>query len=198
MLFQCSARLTLIWLSGSALLRCQAVWAVVKLFEGGWRRGVGCLCQAEMGCGDAGPASVPRLSHMLTPSPSLHFTTTSFSFPASAASTVPPFSPRSLSPAFTFWVSHMQGQAHPHALISFSFSPKASLKELWLCGLEEIQRLCHFVGFSPQLPKHNTAALVSTKWDSCQFHRAQRFIRCHSSLNLTRSSKPKDIQFTIR
>lgn len=108
------------------------------------------------------------------------------------------FSPLSLSPAFTFWVSHMQGQAHPHALISFSFSPKASLKELWLCGLEEIQRLCHFVGFSPQLPKHNTAALVSTKWDSCQFHRAQRFIRCHSSLNLTRSSKPKDIQFTIR
>lgn len=39
MLFQCSARLTLIWLSGSALLPCQPVWATVKLFEGGWRRG---------------------------------------------------------------------------------------------------------------------------------------------------------------
>lgn len=65
MLFQCSARLTLIWLSGSALLPCQAVWAMVKLFEGGWRRGLGCLCQAETGCRDAGPASVPRLSHKL-------------------------------------------------------------------------------------------------------------------------------------
>lgn len=114
MLFQCSARLTLIWLSGSALLRCQAVWAVVKLFEGGWRRGVGCLCQAEMGCGDAGPASVPRLSHMLPPSPSLHFTTTSFSFPASAASTVPPFSPPSLSLQLSLSESHTCRGKHTH------------------------------------------------------------------------------------
>lgn len=40
MLFHCSARLTLIWLSGGALLPCQPVWAVVKLFERGLIRGV--------------------------------------------------------------------------------------------------------------------------------------------------------------
>lgn len=145
MLFQCSARLTLIWLSGSALLRCQAVWAVVKLFEGGWRRGVGCLCQAEMGCGDAGPASVPRLSHMLPPSPSLHFTTTSFSFPASAASTVPPFSPPPSLSSFHFLSLTHAGASTPtctHFLLFLSKSLIKGIMTVWFGGNSEALSFC--------------------------------------------------------
>lgn len=156
MRLQCSARLTLIWLSGSALPLCQAVWAVVKLFEGGWRRGVVCLCQAEMGCRDARAASVPRLfltlthTHTALPHLPLCFTTAGFSVPASAHSA------SFLLPVFLFLVfhflrlSHMQRQALTHTRTHFLlFLSKASLKELWLCGLEKIQTLRVFCWVFP-------------------------------------------------
>lgn len=86
MLFQCSARLTLIWLSGSALLPCQPVRGMVKLFEGGLSWGVACLCQAETRLRGCKTSVCSQPSHTNSPSPSLFFTPAGFSFPASAPS----------------------------------------------------------------------------------------------------------------
>jgi len=153
MLFQCSARLTLIWLSGSALLCCQAVWAMAKLFEGACRRGVVCLCQAETGCSDARPASVPRLSlpHLLpsSPQPTFH-----------SLHLLPQSQPCFFSPCLSLSLPHTCRDRSAHTCIHFLLLSKASLKELWPCGLEEIQTLCHFVGFFPKPLKHNTAVLI--------------------------------------
>lgn len=161
MLFQCSARLTLIWLSGSALPRCQAVWRGLET------RGSVFVPSRDRLQGCKTSVCSQTLTHTSSPSPSLYFTTAGFSFPASAPS-VPalfllPLSFHSLSRSLAFSVSHMQGHTHTctHFLL---FLSKASLKELWLCGLEEIQTCCRFVGFSPKLVKHNTAMLTGAGW----------------------------------
>lgn len=74
--FQCCATLTLIWLSGSALLSCQPVLkGAADVF--------GCLCRAKKRCRDGEHAAlVPGLWHTGPPSPDSHFSSVSFSFPA--------------------------------------------------------------------------------------------------------------------
>lgn len=145
MLPQCSARLTLIWLSGSALLLCQPVWTVVKLFERGlemrgrlfvpsWVGLQGCRSSV---CSQTLTSHTPTLTHPLPTSPRL----------ASALFLSPPLF---LSLSFT----HAETSAYTNTCTHFLlFLSEASLKELWLCGLEEIQTFCHFVGFSPKTTK---------------------------------------------
>lgn len=165
MLFQCSARLTLIWLSGSALLPCQPVRAMVKLFEGGWRQGGSVFVPSrDEAAGMQDQASVPRLSLTGPPSPSLYFTPAGFSFPASAPPVAASFLlPLSLLPSFTFLgLKHSNTHTWTHFLL---FLSEASLKELWLCGLEGIETLCLFVGFSPNY--QNTTLQWWLNWAAC-------------------------------
>lgn len=130
MLFQCSARLTLIWLSGSALLPCQAVWAVVKLFEGGLSRGVACLCQDETrlrGCKTSVCSQTPSLSLFCTPAVfflicSLHLLPQSQPFSFSLSPVSLPFSSS---------VSRLLRDKHKHICTHFLlFLSEVSLKEL--------------------------------------------------------------------
>lgn len=100
--------------------------------------------------GDARPSVCSQtLTHELSP---VTFSSSSpqpaFHSPASAPSVSAPLSSPPCSPSlsFTFPAPHTS----THRLSFPSFLSKASLKELWLCGLEEIQMLSHFVGFSPE------------------------------------------------
>lgn len=153
MLFQCSARLTLIWLSGSALLPCQAVWAVVKLFEGGLSRGVACLCQDETrlrGCKTSVCSQTPSLSLFCTPAVFFFFNMLPASAPSVTAFFLLPLS--CLPPLFKFCVSPIEGQAQTHM---HSFPPLSvwslikGIMTVWFGGNSD----CCFAGFSPKLIK---------------------------------------------
>lgn len=179
MLFQCSARLTLIWLSGSALLPCQSVWAMVKLFEGGWRRGVACLCQAETrlrGCRTS--VCSQTLTHKLALTFPLLYPSRLF-IPCICSLSLSRHSSPSFSSLFLFPLSlspsHPCRDKHTHITCThfLLFLSEASLKELWLCGLEEIQTLRLFVGFFPEPLKHNTAMFM---WSECDFKECQHHL----------------------
>lgn len=143
MLFQCSARLTLIWLSGSALLPCQPVRGMVKLFEGGLSWGVACLCQAETrlrGCKTSVCSQTPTqtLPHLLCslPQPAFHSLRL---LPQSLASFFSLF-PFPLSSFHFLCLTHAGTATNTHICTHFLlFLSEASLKELWPCGLEEVQ-----------------------------------------------------------
>lgn len=165
--FQCCATLTLIWLSGSALLSCQPVLkGAADVF--------GCLCRAKKRCRDGEHAAlVPGLWHTGPPSPDSHFSSISFSFPALTfllgdfLFTLFPFcfcySPPLRLPLSLFLTSR---DKHTHTTHTDSFLSKTHFRSYECVVWKESKcSLVYLCFFSPQIHRQDAVLLTSNGFD---------------------------------
>lgn len=165
----------------------------LSYLKGGWRRRGGSVFVPS--CWGARPASVPRLSHTSSPSPSLYFTPAGFSFPASALSVsasflLPLFSPHSLPVFHLLCLTHSETSAHTHTHMH-SFPPLSlqslikGIMTVWFGGNSDALSFCRVFPQTKLLKRH-TVRFMLTEWafQECLHHLNRSslllsWVRCH-------------------